>query len=67
MNWMRVIVVVIGVLVTLLAMCGIFMWGMSQKDALVALSVVFLFVGVALSIGALVWPAKRGRQEGHKK
>ena len=61
MNWIRVIGVVIGILVSLLAISGIFMWGVSQQGALVALSVVFLLVGVTLSIGALVWPAKRGR------
>ena len=60
-TWMRVIVVVIGVLVALLALWGVFMWGVSQQYALVALSAVFLFVGIALSIGALVWPAKWGR------
>jgi len=66
-KWMRVCVVVIGVLVTLLAVWGILIGGMGQQDALVTLSVVFVFVGAALSIGALVWPAKRGRQESHKK
>ena len=60
-SWKRIIVVVIGVLVTLLAMCGAFMWGFSGQGALVALSSVFVFVGLALSIGALVWPPKRGR------
>ena len=60
-TWMRVIVVVIGVLVALLALWGVFMWGVSQQYALVALSAVLLFVGIALSIGALVWPAKWGR------
>ena len=67
MNWLRIIMVVIGVLVSLLAMFGIFMWGVSGEGALVALSVVFLLIGVALSIGALVWSAKRGRQDGNKK
>ena len=62
MTWIRVIMVVIGVLVAPLAVFGILMWGMSQQDALVALSVVFLLVGIALSIGALVWPAKRERR-----
>ena len=62
-KWMRIIVVVIGVLVTQLAMWGIFMWGMSQEYALMALSGVFVFVGVAMSIGALVWTVKRGRQK----
>ena len=61
MTWMRVIMVVIGILVAQLALFGTLMWGMSQQDALMALSVGFVFVGVALSIGALVWPAKRGR------
>ena len=67
MKWMPVMMLVIGVLVTLLAVLGILAWGVSDKDALVALSIVFVFVGVALSIGAVVWSVKRGRQEGHKK
>ena len=61
MTWMRVIMVVIGILVAQLALFGTLMWGMSQQDALMALSVGFVFVGIALSIGALAWPAKRGR------
>ena len=61
MNWKRIIVVVIGVIVTLLAVCGALMWSVSGQSALVALSIVFVVVGAALSIGALVWPAKRGR------
>ena len=61
MTWMRVIMVVIGVLVSQMAVWGALMWGMSQQDALMALSVGFVIVGIALSIGALVWPAKRGR------
>lgn len=55
MDWKRVIVVVIGIIVTLLAVCGALMWSVSGQDALVALSVVFAVFGVALSIGALVW------------
>ena len=66
-RWNRIIVVAIGCIVTLLAVFGSIMWGVSKQNALVALSAVFVFVGVALSIGALVWPASRGRQEGHKK
>ena len=60
-SWKRVIVMVIGALVTLLAVFGALMWGVSGQGGLVALSVVFIFVGAALFIGALVWPAKRGR------
>ena len=51
---MRIILVVIGVLITLLVLCGALMWNMSQQDAIMAISVVFIIVGVALSIGGLV-------------
>ena len=61
MKWMPVILLVIGVLIIPLAVCGFFMWGISDKDELVVLSAVFIFVGVALSIGAGVWLAIRGR------
>ena len=58
MKWMRVVVVVIGVIVALLAVTGILMWSVSGQDALVALSVIFLIAGVGLSIGALAWPRR---------
>ena len=67
MNWMRFIMVVIGILIAQLAIWGILMWGMAGQDELMALSVVFVFVSAALSIGAVVWPAKRGRQDLEKE
>jgi len=63
MKWMPVILLVIGVLIIPLAVCGFFMWGISDKDELMVLSAVFVFVGVALSIGAGVWLAIRGRRK----
>ena len=63
MKWMPVIMLVIGVLIIPLAVCGFFMWGISDKDELMALSAVFVFVGIALTIGASVWIAKRGRRK----
>ena len=62
-NWIRVIMLVIGVLVSQMAVVGTVMWAMTQQYALMALSVAFIFVGIALSIGAIVWPAKRGRRK----
>lgn len=62
-NWIRVIMLVIGVLVSQMAVVGTVMWAMTQQDALMALSIAFIFVGIALSIGAIVWPAKRGRRK----
>jgi hypothetical protein len=67
MKWVPIILLVIGVLVTMLAVCGIFAWGVSDKDELVALSVVFVFVGVALFIVGVVWLTKQRSQEKHKK
>ena len=60
MKWIPVIMLVIGVLIIPLAVIGYFMWGVSDKDELQALSAVFIFVGVALTIGAGVWLAIRG-------
>ena len=63
MKWIPVIMLVIGVLLIPLAVCGFLMWGISDKDELIALSAVFIFVGVALTIGAGVWLAIRGRRK----
>ena len=59
MNLMRIIVIIIGILITQLAIWGALAWGMSGEHTLAYLSVVFFFIGAALSIGSLVWPAKR--------
>ena len=59
MNWMPVILLVIGILIILLAVIGFLMWGVSDKSELQALSGAFIFVGVVLSIGAGVWLAIR--------
>ena len=61
MKWIPVIMLVIGILIIPLAAVGALMWSVSGQSGLVALSVVFVFVGVALSIGAGVWLAIRGR------
>ena len=63
MKWMPIILLAIGVLIMPLAVIGFFMWGVSQQDELQALSVVFIVVGVGLSIGAGVWLAIRGRRK----
>ena len=63
MRWMLVIMLVIGVIITPLAVIGFFIWGVSGQDELKVLSAVFIFVGVALSIGAGVWLAIRGRRK----
>ena len=63
MKWMPVIMLVIGILIIPLAVCGFFMWGVSQQEELQALSAAFIFVGIALSIGAGVWLATRGRRK----
>ena len=63
MKWVPLIILVIGVLIIPLAVVGALMWGVSGKSALVALSAVFIFVGVALTIGALVWLAEQGRRK----
>ena len=62
-NWIRVIMLVIGVLVSQMAVVGTVMWAMTQQYTLMALSGAFIFVGIALSIGAIVWPAKWGRRK----
>ena len=59
MKWMRVIVLIIGLLVIIISVCGILAWSISQQEALVILSSVFVFIGVALVAGALAWPKKR--------
>ena len=63
MKWMLVIMLVIGILIIPLAVIGALMWGVSGQSGLVALSVVFVFVGIALTTGALAWIAKRGRRK----
>ena len=63
MKWMPVILLVIGILIIPLATCGYFMWGISDKDELMVLSVIFIFFGIALTIGAGVWLATRGRRK----
>ena len=63
MKWMPVILLVIGILIVPLAVVGYLMWGVSQQDELRALSTVFIFVGVALSISAGVWLAIWGRRK----
>jgi len=61
MKWVPIIMLVIGVLIIPLAVVGYLMWGVSDKSELQALSAVFIFVGVVLSISAGVWLAIRGR------
>ena len=60
-HWKRISIMVIGIITAQVAILGILMWGMAGQDELMVLSVVFAFIGVALSIGALTWPAKRER------
>ena len=62
MKWVPIIMLVIGVLIIPLAVVGYLMWGVSDKSELQALSAVFIFVGVVLSISAGVWLAIRGRR-----
>jgi hypothetical protein len=62
MKWVPVIMLVIGILIIPLAVIGYLMWGVSDKGELQALSAVFIFVGVVLSISAGVWLAIRGQR-----
>lgn len=57
MKWARILILIIGILVSILAVLGALMWGVSGQSELVALSVVFVIVGVVLIVSALVGPA----------
>jgi hypothetical protein len=57
MKWARILILIIGILVSILAVLGVFMWSVSGQGELVALSVVFVIVGVVLITYALMGPA----------
>jgi hypothetical protein len=57
MKWTRITLLIIGTLVTLLAVLGVLMWSVSGQGELVALSVVFLIVGLVIVIYALMGPS----------